>query len=96
MKNKVMVPPAADFTLGQEVEWTSSSNGTTKTKQGQVEAVIPAGAKLTHEQGHEADAFGRPRDHTSYLVRVPAKTPAGKGKLYWPRTAALRPVRAAK
>lgn len=77
------------FKVGDAVVWTSSSQGSTKQKQGVVEAVIPSNGRLTPAQQKEADAYGLPRDHESYLVRVPGKTAASKGKLYWPRVSAL-------
>ena len=72
----------AQFKLGDGVQWTSSSNGSTTAKVGVVEAVIPAGKLPTDDQRREADAYGLPRGHESYMVRVPGKT--SKGKLYWP------------
>ena len=77
------------FKVGDEVKWASSSSGSTTTKRGRVEAVIPARGRLSDSQRKEADASGLPREHESYLVRVPGKTSASKGKLYWPRVAAL-------
>lgn len=67
------------FKVGDEVEWTSSSAGVTKTKRGRVERVIPPSG----EPGVRNP--GLPRDHESYVVR------AG-GRLYWPRVAALQGV----
>lgn len=81
----------AKFKIGQQVEWTSSSNGSTTTKRGKVEAVIAAKTYPTPNQRNEADAVGAYRDHESYMVRVPGKTSAAKGKLYWPRVSALKP-----
>lgn len=78
------------FAVGVEVEWASSSNGSTKTKRGRIEVVVPEGGRPTPKQMKEADAYGAARDHESYMVRVPGKTPAAKGKLYWPRTSQLR------
>ncbi len=78
--------------VGVEVEWTSSSNGSTKTKRGRIEVVVPKGRRPTPEQMKEADAYGIARDHESYMVRVPGKTPTAKAKLYWPRVSALKPV----
>ncbi|MFM7008256.1 MAG: hypothetical protein ACKO0Z_02790 [Betaproteobacteria bacterium] len=78
--------------IGVEVEWSSSSNGSTTTKRGVVEDVIKPKTTPTHAQKKEADAYGLPRDHESYLVRVPTKTGKGKGRLYWPRVSAIRVV----
>lgn len=77
------------FSVGEEVTWISGAQGTQKKKRGIVEAVIPAGQRPTAEQSKQADAYGAPRDHESYLVRVAGKTPTSKGKLYWPRTGQL-------
>lgn len=77
------------FKVGDTVVWTSSANASQKEKRGTVEVVIPKNGRLTSRQQKEADAYGQPRDHESYLVRVPGKTPAAKGKLYWPRVSAL-------
>ena len=77
------------FKIGDSVEWSSSSAGTTKVKSGLVEAVIQAKKYPTDEQRKEADAYGIARPHVSYLVRVPGRTEKSKGKLYWPRVAAL-------
>lgn len=71
------------FKLGATVEWTSSSGGSSKTKRGQVEVIVPAGSyveKLTTELNWP----GGPRYHESYLIRVHGKTARSKGKLYWP------------
>lgn len=70
--------------VGQKVTWVRPLRGGYVTKTGFVEAVVPAGAELTPEQRRAADAYGRPRQRQSYLVRVPTKTGKGKGKLYWP------------
>lgn len=73
------------FSIGDMVKWTSSSNGMTTVKAGQIEAVILAKERITLQQCQEANATGLPRDHASYLVRVQNKSGQGKGKLYWPR-----------
>jgi hypothetical protein len=77
------------FKVGDEVELASSNSGSTTRKICRVEAVIPARGRPSDAQRKEADAYGLPRDHESYLVRVPGKTSESKGKLYWPRVAAL-------
>lgn len=76
------------FKLGDQVEWTSRGGARTKAKAGTIEVVIPAGQHLESEQAKEADAYGLPRDHESYLVRV-GRTANRKGKLYWPRVGDL-------
>lgn len=79
------------FKVGDAVVWTSSSQGITKQKRGIVEVVVPPKGRLSPAQKKEADAYGLPRDHESYLVRVPGKTASSRGKLYWPRVSALAP-----
>ena len=78
-----------NFELLDHVQWKSSSNGTTKTKHGQIEAIIPANTEPGAEQRKEADAYGLARDHTSYLVRVAGTGVNAKGRLFWPRTSKL-------
>lgn len=78
------------FKIGQTVTWTSSSNGSTTTKTGFVEVVIPTKGRIPYEHKSELSGVGMPRDHESYLVRVPAKTARGKGKLYWPIASKLK------
>ena len=73
------------YSVGDMVEWTSSSNSSTTLKAGRVEAVIAAERPLSLQQRRDTDASGSPRNHTSYLVYVPSKSGRGKGKLYWPR-----------
>ena len=80
------------FSLGEQVVWTSRGGSTEKEKQGHVEAIIKADHRPNQEQRREADAHGLPRDHESYLIRVPAPNGKGKGKLYWPLVANLRKV----
>ena len=75
----------AVFSVGDMLEWASQSNGSTTKKVGRVETIIPPGKRLSEEQRREADASGSPRNHISYVVRVPNKSGLGKGKLYWPR-----------
>lgn len=75
--------------VGDTVVWSSSSNASTKVKRGTVEVVIPPKTRLTPAQQADTGAYSQFRDHESYLVRVPGKTSASKGKLYWPRVSAL-------
>jgi hypothetical protein len=91
-----------EFKIGDVVEWTSSSAGTTKTKRGDVFAVIPPGKdgyrqarKLFVESaGTHRNLWGGGlwRDEVSYVVEVPGATPKAKPILYWPRAAALKRV----
>ena len=83
---------ALKFNQGDLVTWTSQSAGVSKTKTGAVEQIVaPKGmpdrdrfAKL-----YKGPGVGLPRDHESYVVRVPGKTAKSAGKLYWPRVNAL-------
>lgn len=84
----VLVPRR--FKVGDRVEWTSQSNGTSKKKSGEVVAVVrargtalfflPVGTSLS-----VAKKFGNPRRHESYLVRVGMV-------IYWPLVKHLRPA----
>lgn len=76
--------------VNDTVEWTSSSAGITRSKRGLVVEVIPANQFPTREKRVEADVWGNIRNHESYLVRVPGKNAASKGKLYWPRVSQLK------
>lgn len=80
----------SQFKVGDQVEWASTSNGSKKTKRGTVEAVIGAGKYPSDAQCKEVGTSGLARDHESFMVRVPGKTSASKGKLYWPRVFALK------
>jgi hypothetical protein len=91
-----------EFKIGDVVEWTSSSAGSTKTKCGEIVLVVAPTRAGRHEaRRYIADrsdthrsAFGGgwERDHVSYLVCVPGATPKAKPILYWPRAAALKRV----
>ena len=71
--------------VGDVVEWTSQAGGCTRTKRGEIVAVVPA---RTMPDTSKVSRYGggMARGHESYLVKVP-----GKGT-YWPRVAALRLV----
>lgn len=58
--------------------------------EGIIEVVVPANTVPTPDQRKAADAYGGPRDHVSYLVRVRPTSGRGKGQLRWPHVAALR------
>ena len=79
------------FKAGDQVTWTSQAHGSTKSKTGKVEQIVPRNTPVK-TLTDELDAPGYARDHESYLVRVPGKTSRSKGKLYWPRAAALSPA----
>lgn len=78
------------LTVGARVRWTSMSQGHTKTKEGVIEAVIPAGGHprvYPMVPRNQLFKFGGERDHESYLVRV------RKNTFYWPRVKNLAVVK---
>ena len=77
------------FEIGQLVSWTSTSAGSTTEKAGVIEQIVRSGDDV-RKYTSELALPGGPRDHQSYLVRVPGKTNKSKGKLYWPRSSALK------
>ena len=74
------------FQIGDVVEWTSSSQGYTRTKRGRVAAILPRRTRFPAVFQHGA-AYnpGTSRDHESYIVLV-------GNRPYWPRVAALKKV----
>lgn len=88
------------YRIGDMVEWTSSSAGVTKKKQGIVVAIVgpnrkPCAALSKKEldgytQGpvRAAFKFSVTRDHESFLVSVEGG-PKRKPQLYWPLVSAL-------
>lgn len=87
-----------NFKVGDTVQWVSSANGFWKEKKGIVESVIPAGGnpqiyatRVAEKYGRKTPHLGYPRDHVSYIVRVPSKT-GGVGKFYRPHVALLEMV----
>lgn len=73
------------FKLKDKVTWTSSSNGSTKSKTGVVVEVVPACARIADVHSEYGLAgYGLPRDHESYVVHVAGKTEKARGKRYWP------------
>ena len=84
-----------NFKVGDTVQWASAVNGFWKEKKGIVESVIPAGGnpqiyatRVAEKYGRKTPHLGYPRDHVSYIVRVPSKTD-GVGKFYRPHVALL-------
>lgn len=84
-----------NFKVGDTVQWASSANGSWKEKKGIVESVIPAGGnpqiyatRVAEKYGRKTPHLGYPREHVSYIVRVPSKT-GGVGKFYRPHVALL-------
>lgn len=83
------------FQLGQTVEWTSQANGCTRTKRGTIVCVVDAGRSVNAKEfpGLQKGApVGMARQHESYIVRVPSRPGAGKGRHYWPLVSQLRAV----
>jgi hypothetical protein len=85
------------FKVGDKVKWTSSSNGSSKTKVGEVLVIIPPLSRpyqvmykfspQWQTKYHNVSVPGHgilPRNHESYVIAVSAKTSKGKLKLYWP------------
>lgn len=78
--------------LGDTVTWTSQAAGVSKSKTGIVEEVVPVKGMPSRErfpQLYRGPGVGSPRDHVSYVVRVPGRTAKASGTLYWPRASAL-------
>jgi hypothetical protein len=75
--------------LGTVVEWTSQSQGSSKTKRGVIVAVVQGDQLPNREeypQLYTGAGLGSWRHHESYVVQV------GK-KYYWPRVSALKEVK---
>lgn len=77
-----------EFEVGDNVQWSSQSMGTHKTKRGKVVAVVPENCYPRDRIGNisgdfSQPVFGYPRKTKSYLVLVPSGT-AAKPRLYWP------------
>ncbi len=80
------------FKVGDEVSWSSASNGSWKEKIGDVVEVIPAGVSVYSSTfRNELDASSIPRKEESYVVCVgPKPGSRAKPKYYWPRVSALK------
>lgn len=86
------------YAIGDTVTWTSQAGGHVREKQGEIVAIIEP---RTHPP-EEILAMGRfqsdrssTRNHTSYVVKVPRTSKAGKpisAFLYWPRVSLLKKV----
>lgn len=73
------------FTLGQQVQWTSQSRGSSTTKCGEVVAVVPPGKRPSRSAFpdlYRGAACGLGRNHETYVVRVGHRH-------YWPRVSGL-------
>lgn len=78
------------FKLGDEVSWSSSANGSTAKKIGDVVEVIPAGKPIGSSKFKTLNGGGLPRKEESYVVCVGVKPGSrAKPKYYWPRVSAL-------
>lgn len=73
------------FKKGNKVKWTSQSAGHTKTKEGIISEVVPAGSPPIGYKPNGGPA-GCARNHESYVVTVGKRT-------YWPRVSQLSLVR---
>lgn len=83
---------ATEFNVGDTVTWTSQAGGHTRIKVGSIEEVVPPGSlpnRAKFEPLFRSGGVGAPRNHVSYVVRVPGKTTKSAGTVYWPRAAAL-------
>ena len=91
-------PTPVEFKVGDAVTWTSSAGGGTKTKDGTIVAVIPAGKvagdwlrkNKFDRSKYAVSSFGWSRNHESYIVSVEQGGKA-KPKLYHPVAALLKP-----
>ncbi len=73
------------FKKGDKVTWSSSAQGSWKTKTGTVVKVVKSG------ESPKLVGSGWPRDHESYVIEVPqGVTGKASSKLYWPRVSALK------
>lgn len=89
------------YHVGDEVAWRSQASGFLSEKRGTIVYVIPRNQWIKdvidpnwarNEFTLCTDFAGHPRDHESYLVAVPGKTPHAKRKLYWPRVSQLKKI----
>lgn len=84
----------ATYKIGDLVAWTSQSGGFAATKYGTVVGVIEPGVTPASVEGC---AFGRGRQHESYVVSVTIARRGGKLRLqravnYWPAVSALKRI----
>lgn len=84
-----------EFKIGDKVTWVSQAGGHTKVKSGVVEEVVKPGGRPSREAFeslYTGNGVGAPRQHLSYVVRVPGATSKSAGVVYWPRAASLQPA----
>lgn len=84
MSNVIQKIWPGQFKIGDEVEWSTQANGYTRTKRGEVVAVVEAFHVPLRE--HKIDRPGLSREHESYIVRVRGQ----RTRNYWPRVSGLR------
>lgn len=78
--------------IGGAVSWASQAGGHLRIKTGVVEEIVPSKGmpdRARFPQLYRSSGVSTPRNHKSYVVRVPGKTPKSAGTLYWPRVSSL-------
>ena len=92
------------YKLSEWSTWTSSSQGTTKTKVAECVAVVPSGVWVRRIIERMFDPkewsfsaimgarFSASRDHESYIFAEPPSPRGKKRKLYWPKVAGLKKI----
>jgi hypothetical protein len=96
MSSKIITRPT--FQVGDKVKWDSQAGGFHREKRGTVVAVLLAGYRPLYDCRFDETKFNPdpldlrtgPRNHESYVVLVPGKTPKTRPKLYWPVVTRLR------
>lgn len=78
------------FAQGDIVRWTSSAHGSSLSKTGVVEEIVPANERPKCEDLKRP--LGMPRKDESYVIRV-GQSGAAKGTAYWPLVSKLVKVR---
>lgn len=87
------MPNRPALVVGDTVTWSSQSQGATLSKTGQVVAVFAAGSRplpSEYPSLYTGAGPGYARNHESYVISVPAKTPKGKPLVYWPVVSKLK------
>jgi hypothetical protein len=89
------------FKVDQQVQWQSSSGGSTTTREGKVIRVVDPGQKkvgtlmyrLAQRLGAKNEyGGGMSRNHQSYIVLVRSEKGRAKPRLYWPVASKLQAV----